>query len=73
MRSIIYKVTFHKTLIQLLSLLNYLGFKIHPGDSWVLETGRIYDISIEVFDKSSNKIYISDVSTRQENHQVNLE
>uniref|UniRef100_A0A8D3APM0 Nucleoporin 210 n=1 Tax=Scophthalmus maximus TaxID=52904 RepID=A0A8D3APM0_SCOMX len=38
----------------------YLGFQIHPGDSWVLETGRVYDISIEVFDKSSNKIYLSD-------------
>ncbi|KAM3871773.1 nuclear pore membrane glycoprotein 210 [Diretmus argenteus] len=38
----------------------YLGFKIHPGDSWVLETGRVYDIAIEVFDKSSNKIYLSD-------------
>ncbi|XP_068996777.1 nuclear pore membrane glycoprotein 210 isoform X1 [Embiotoca jacksoni] len=38
----------------------YLGFKIHPGDSWVLETGREYDILIEVFDKSSNKIYLSD-------------
>ncbi|GLD49968.1 nuclear pore membrane glycoprotein 210 isoform X1 [Lates japonicus] len=38
----------------------YLGFKIHPGDSWVLETGREYDIFIEVFDKSGNKIYLSD-------------
>ncbi|XP_037539895.1 nuclear pore membrane glycoprotein 210 [Nematolebias whitei] len=38
----------------------YLGFKIHPGDSWVLETGRAYDILIEVFDKSGNKIYLSD-------------
>uniref|UniRef100_A0A7N6BU54 BIG2 domain-containing protein n=1 Tax=Anabas testudineus TaxID=64144 RepID=A0A7N6BU54_ANATE len=38
----------------------YLGFKIHPGDSWVLETGRVYDILIEVFDKSGNKIYLSD-------------
>uniref|UniRef100_A0A3P9JE26 Nucleoporin 210 n=1 Tax=Oryzias latipes TaxID=8090 RepID=A0A3P9JE26_ORYLA len=38
----------------------YLGFKIHPGDSWVLETGRKYDIFIEVFDKSGNKIYLSD-------------
>ncbi|XP_061591816.1 nuclear pore membrane glycoprotein 210 [Cololabis saira] len=37
----------------------YLGFKIHPGDSWVLETGRVYDIHIEVFDKSGNKIYPS--------------
>lgn len=41
----------------------FLGFKIHPGDSWVLETGRVYDILIEVFDKSGNKIYLSDVST----------
>uniref|UniRef100_A0A7N8YDB4 Nucleoporin 210 n=1 Tax=Mastacembelus armatus TaxID=205130 RepID=A0A7N8YDB4_9TELE len=38
----------------------YLGFKIHPGDSWVLETGRVYDIIIDVFDKSGNKIYLSD-------------
>ncbi|CAL8325175.1 unnamed protein product [Merluccius merluccius] len=38
----------------------YLGFKIHPGDSWVLETGRTYDIVIEVYDKSGNKIYLSD-------------
>uniref|UniRef100_A0AAQ5X8U0 BIG2 domain-containing protein n=1 Tax=Amphiprion ocellaris TaxID=80972 RepID=A0AAQ5X8U0_AMPOC len=38
----------------------YLGFKIHPGDSWVLEAGREYDIHIEVFDKTGNKIYLSD-------------
>ncbi|KAM4737044.1 LOW QUALITY PROTEIN: nuclear pore membrane glycoprotein 210 [Anableps anableps] len=37
----------------------YLGFKIHPGESWVLETGRVYDV-IEVFDKAGNKIYLSD-------------
>ncbi|XP_053337877.1 nuclear pore membrane glycoprotein 210 [Clarias gariepinus] len=38
----------------------YLMFKIKPGEHWVLETGRTYEISIEVFDKSSNKIYLSD-------------
>ncbi|XP_068163279.1 nuclear pore membrane glycoprotein 210 [Antennarius striatus] len=38
----------------------YLGFKVHPGESWVLETGRVYDIFIEVFDKSGHKIHISD-------------
>ncbi|XP_037334069.2 nuclear pore membrane glycoprotein 210 [Pungitius pungitius] len=38
----------------------YLGFKIFPGDSWVLEKGRVYDVLIEVFDKSGNKIYVSD-------------
>ncbi|KAL4646368.1 nuclear pore membrane glycoprotein 210 isoform X1 [Arapaima gigas] len=36
------------------------GFKIQPGDHWVLETGRVYEIVIEVFDKSSNKVYLSD-------------
>lgn len=39
-----------------------LAFKIHPDDRWVLETGRKYEISIEVFDKSGHKIYLSDVS-----------
>lgn len=38
----------------------YLGFKIYPGDTWVLETGRVYDILIEVFDKTGNKIFLSD-------------
>ncbi|XP_060621976.2 nuclear pore membrane glycoprotein 210 [Anolis sagrei] len=38
----------------------YLGFLIHPGDSWVLETERFYEITIEVFDKSGNKVYLSD-------------
>ncbi|XP_076874918.1 nuclear pore membrane glycoprotein 210 [Brachyhypopomus gauderio] len=38
----------------------YLVFKIQPGDRWVLETKRIYELFIEVFDKSSNKIHLSD-------------
>ncbi|XP_077380724.1 nuclear pore membrane glycoprotein 210-like isoform X2 [Festucalex cinctus] len=38
---------------------SYLSFKIHPGDSWILETGRDYDVVIEVFDKFDNKIYPS--------------
>ncbi|XP_060793096.1 nuclear pore membrane glycoprotein 210 [Neoarius graeffei] len=38
----------------------YLVFKINPGERWVLETGRTYEIFIEVFDKSSNKIHLSD-------------
>uniref|UniRef100_A0A8C5V2D1 Nucleoporin 210 n=1 Tax=Microcebus murinus TaxID=30608 RepID=A0A8C5V2D1_MICMU len=38
----------------------YLGFTVHPGDRWVLETGCLYEITIEVFDKSSNKVYLSD-------------
>ncbi|XP_045707353.1 nuclear pore membrane glycoprotein 210 isoform X2 [Phyllostomus hastatus] len=38
----------------------YLGFTVHPGDRWVLETGRLYEITIEVLDKSGNKVYPSD-------------
>ncbi|XP_012498277.1 PREDICTED: nuclear pore membrane glycoprotein 210-like, partial [Propithecus coquereli] len=38
----------------------YLGFTVHPGDRWMLETGRLYEVTIEVFDKSSNKVYLSD-------------
>nr|XP_045008482.1 nuclear pore membrane glycoprotein 210 [Jaculus jaculus] len=38
----------------------YLGFTVHPGDRWVLETGRLYAITIEVFDRSSNRVYLSD-------------
>ncbi|XP_065543397.1 nuclear pore membrane glycoprotein 210 isoform X2 [Lathamus discolor] len=38
----------------------YLGFSIQPCDRWVLETGRLYEITIEVYDKSSNKVYLSD-------------
>ncbi|XP_016071129.1 PREDICTED: nuclear pore membrane glycoprotein 210 [Miniopterus natalensis] len=38
----------------------YLGFTVHPGDRWVLETGRLYEITIDVLDKSGNKVYPSD-------------
>ncbi|VTJ87902.1 Hypothetical predicted protein [Marmota monax] len=38
----------------------YLGFAVHPGDRWVLETGRLYEVTIEVFDKSGNKVHLSD-------------
>ncbi|DAA16796.1 TPA: nucleoporin 210 [Bos taurus] len=38
----------------------YLGFTVHPGGRWVLETGRLYEITVEVLDKSGNKVYLSD-------------
>uniref|UniRef100_A0A8D0E2W9 Nucleoporin 210 n=1 Tax=Salvator merianae TaxID=96440 RepID=A0A8D0E2W9_SALMN len=38
----------------------YLGFSIYPGDNWVLETERIYEITVEVYDQLSNKVYLSD-------------
>lgn len=28
----------------------------------MLETGRLYEVTVEVLDKSGNKIYLSDVS-----------
>uniref|UniRef100_A0A8D1VQ39 BIG2 domain-containing protein n=1 Tax=Sus scrofa TaxID=9823 RepID=A0A8D1VQ39_PIG len=38
----------------------YLGFTVQPGGRWVLETGRLYEVTVEVLDKSGNKIYLSD-------------
>ncbi|XP_072798047.1 nuclear pore membrane glycoprotein 210 isoform X2 [Vicugna pacos] len=38
----------------------YLGFTVHPGDRWVLETGRLYEIAVEVLDRTGNKVYLSD-------------
>lgn len=55
---------------ELTSVFSCLGFKIHPGDSWVLETSREYNILIEVFDKSGNKMYLSDVSELQHDHKL---
>lgn len=43
-------------------LARFVGFAVQPGDRWVLETGRLYEITIEVLDKSGNKVYLSDVS-----------
>nr|XP_020742989.1 nuclear pore membrane glycoprotein 210-like isoform X8 [Odocoileus virginianus texanus] len=37
----------------------FLGFTVQPGDRWSLEVGQIYVITVEVFDKSSTKIYTS--------------
>ncbi|KAI1892348.1 hypothetical protein AGOR_G00132440 [Albula goreensis] len=38
----------------------YLGFKIQPGDRWALQTSGVYEITIEVYDKSSNKVHLAD-------------
>ncbi|XP_021353376.1 nuclear pore membrane glycoprotein 210-like isoform X2 [Mizuhopecten yessoensis] len=37
-----------------------LAFVILPHNKWVLETGREYEILIEVYDKNSHKVYPSD-------------
>ncbi|MBZ3877210.1 Nuclear pore membrane glycoprotein 210-like [Sciurus carolinensis] len=36
------------------------GFTVYPGDRWSLEVGQVYVITVEVFDRSSTKVYISD-------------
>ncbi|KAF6076183.1 tropomyosin 3 [Phyllostomus discolor] len=38
----------------------FLGFIVQPGDRWSLEVGQVYVVTVEVFDKSSTKVYISD-------------
>ncbi|XP_023569555.1 nuclear pore membrane glycoprotein 210-like [Octodon degus] len=38
----------------------FLGFTVSPGDRWSLEVGRMYAITVEVFDKSSTKVHMSD-------------
>ncbi|XP_006895925.1 PREDICTED: nuclear pore membrane glycoprotein 210-like isoform X2 [Elephantulus edwardii] len=38
----------------------FLGFTVHPGDRWSLEVGQEYAITVDVFDKSSTKTYLSD-------------
>ncbi|XP_070622690.1 nuclear pore membrane glycoprotein 210-like [Erythrolamprus reginae] len=38
----------------------FLGFTVQPGNRWVLEVRRTYTVTVEVFDKSSTKVYPSD-------------
>ncbi|XP_048785353.1 nuclear pore membrane glycoprotein 210-like isoform X2 [Lagopus muta] len=38
----------------------FLGFSVSPGDRWVLEVQRRYAITIEVYDRDSTKVYLSE-------------
>ncbi|XP_075763430.1 nuclear pore membrane glycoprotein 210-like isoform X2 [Pelodiscus sinensis] len=38
----------------------FLGFTVQPGDRWVLEVKRAYTVTVEVYDKASTKVYLSD-------------
>ncbi|XP_066466504.1 nuclear pore membrane glycoprotein 210-like [Tiliqua scincoides] len=38
----------------------YLGFTVQPGNRWILEVHRAYTVTVEVYDKSSTRIYPSD-------------
>jgi len=39
----------------------FAEFVVTPGRSWMLQTGRVYRIHVEIFDKESRKIYPSEV------------
>ncbi|XP_065903533.1 nuclear pore membrane glycoprotein 210-like isoform X3 [Dysidea avara] len=39
---------------------HHLGFSVAPGNNWVLEVGRQYEISVKVFDKLGHVILIED-------------
>ncbi|XP_071795697.1 nuclear pore membrane glycoprotein 210-like isoform X2 [Asterias amurensis] len=39
----------------------YLGFVVLPGKNWVLETGRLYEIMIEIYDRDSHKMFPADI------------
>ncbi|XP_074836605.1 nuclear pore membrane glycoprotein 210-like isoform X2 [Carettochelys insculpta] len=38
----------------------FLGFTVQPGNRWVLEVKRAYTVTVEVYDKASTKVYLSD-------------
>jgi len=40
----------------------YIGFTVMPGRKWVLESGRKYEITIELYDQDSHKMHLSRVS-----------
>lgn len=38
---------------------------MEPGRKWVLESGRVYEISLLVYDRDRHPIHLSDVSISQ--------
>ena len=39
------------------------GFSIAPGNNWVLEVGREYEVTVNIFDKVNHKIIVTEVSS----------
>lgn len=52
----------HGLLPSLMFLALHAGFMVHPGGQWSFEVGQVYVITVDVFDKSSTRVHISDVS-----------
>ena len=38
-----------------------LGFSIAPGNNWVLEVGREYAITVNIFDKMNHRVIVTEV------------
>ena len=39
-----------------------IGFAVHPGKLWILQTGKMYEMHVQVFDEENNRIRVDDVS-----------
>lgn len=39
-----------------------IGFAVHPGKLWILQTGKTYEMHVQVFDEENNRIRVDDVS-----------
>ena len=39
----------------------FTGFTVSPGNKWLLESGRTYEIGVEVFDRDRHRIHLSEV------------
>ncbi|XP_058863562.1 nuclear pore membrane glycoprotein 210-like [Acipenser ruthenus] len=39
---------------------SFLTLSVHPGEHWVLETGRHYEVTVQVYDITGNRIHMSD-------------
>jgi len=40
----------------------YLGFSIVADSNWVLEVGREYAVTVQLYDKDNHKIHMTEVS-----------
>ena len=40
---------------------SFVGFTIAPGNNWVLEVGREYEITVHIFDKINHRVIVTEV------------
>jgi hypothetical protein len=46
----------------MISVFACTGFSIIGDSNWVLEVGKVYAVSVQLYDKDNHKIYMSEVS-----------